>query len=664
MPRQPRAYSYVRFSTMTQSKGASLRRQIEKSEEWSRRKGIPLDDSLRLSDLGVSAYRGKNKEVGALADFVSAIETGRVLPGDYLIVESLDRISREGLYLGQKVIGDILASGIIIVTLSPEREFSSSGQNDIGQSFEIAMVLYRAWEESNTKSQRVGDAWKKKREKATTQILTSRCPSWLRPKDDRTGFDIIEDKTAIVKRIFRLAESMGSEAIAKTLDNEGVQPISGRGKKWSSSSIKRILKDKSVIGIYQPHMRTKDRREPTGTPITDYFPSVISENRYYKVQKAIADRKLSGGPATKKISNLFTKLVVDAAGNPLRYKESTEQQTYLRSDLTSIPYQLLEKSMIIWAKELDFSAVLPNTKQDVANSIPDIIDTIDGLTNQIEEVAERIKSGKKAGVLLDLLENLGDDKERAIANLEAAKVEASNVSTDALSTIKDVIDIATDVQTRSRLRRALQRVIKQIEVKGREYSTGIQFRKIIVTLHNGNKWRFNLRDTELTWQPHLLPVDDKQSNRITVKAPPGITVIGSLDVQRSIDLAEIYPELARYRTDGNLIREILELDKLKLTHAEIAEMTSTTHSKVAKALLKAGRRRIKQHDRESPYVMNWHEAGRGWVKSKTINGKKKRHFIGCGKLRKLYPKLCTDTGSHEEQTYRAANQWWADNMPK
>jgi DNA invertase Pin-like site-specific DNA recombinase len=45
-------------------------------------------------DLGVSAFRGKNADHGALKAFLDRVESGLIQPGSYLIVESLDRLSR------------------------------------------------------------------------------------------------------------------------------------------------------------------------------------------------------------------------------------------------------------------------------------------------------------------------------------------------------------------------------------------------------------------------------------------------------------------------------------------------------------------------------------------------------------------------------------------
>src|SRR5262245_930103 len=93
-PNVIRAYSYLRFSDGSQRKGDSLRRQREFAVELCRRNGWVLDDSLHLRDLGVSAYRSKNAKVGALAEFIEAVQSGRVRPNSVLVIESIDRLSR------------------------------------------------------------------------------------------------------------------------------------------------------------------------------------------------------------------------------------------------------------------------------------------------------------------------------------------------------------------------------------------------------------------------------------------------------------------------------------------------------------------------------------------------------------------------------------------
>src|SRR4051794_20458292 len=93
-PSPRRAYSYIRFSHPKQSEGGSLKRQLRQTEAYCKRKGLTLDTSLTLRDLGVSAFRGDNVKDGALGAFLEACRAGRVPRGSYLILENLDRLSR------------------------------------------------------------------------------------------------------------------------------------------------------------------------------------------------------------------------------------------------------------------------------------------------------------------------------------------------------------------------------------------------------------------------------------------------------------------------------------------------------------------------------------------------------------------------------------------
>jgi hypothetical protein len=90
-----KAYVYSRFSSTEQRKGDSLRRQTERAAAWCEGKGIALDETIAYSDLGVSGFRGKNRSEGALSLFLRACEQGRVKRGSFLILENLDRLSRE-----------------------------------------------------------------------------------------------------------------------------------------------------------------------------------------------------------------------------------------------------------------------------------------------------------------------------------------------------------------------------------------------------------------------------------------------------------------------------------------------------------------------------------------------------------------------------------------
>ncbi|NMF88331.1 recombinase family protein [Aromatoleum petrolei] len=106
-----KAYSYIRFSTPSQSGGDSFRRQTEIAREYAELNGLELAD-LKFTDLGRSAFHGANLKRGELKDFLHAVESGTVAPGSFLLVEALDRLSRAPPSKSQRLLLDLIDSGM------------------------------------------------------------------------------------------------------------------------------------------------------------------------------------------------------------------------------------------------------------------------------------------------------------------------------------------------------------------------------------------------------------------------------------------------------------------------------------------------------------------------------------------------------------------------
>ncbi|MDB5645192.1 recombinase family protein, partial [Methylobacterium sp.] len=141
------AYSYIRMSTDQQLKGDSLRRQTELSRRWAEQHGLVLDESLR--DIGVSAYKGKNRRNGALGRFINMVENGRVKNGSFPLVESLDRLSRDQVLEALSLFLEIIRSGITIVTLTDDQTYSQESVGDDWSKLIISLtIMARAHEES------------------------------------------------------------------------------------------------------------------------------------------------------------------------------------------------------------------------------------------------------------------------------------------------------------------------------------------------------------------------------------------------------------------------------------------------------------------------------------------------------------------------------------
>ena len=163
------AYSYQRFSSGRQKKGTSLKRQAKDAVELCQKMGWLLDESYFI-DKGKSGFSGDNIVSGALGQFLAAIGT-KVQRGSVLIVESLDRLSRQEIHKARKVMEQILEAGVEIHTISPERHYDLKSLNDPFALIEILFIQSRANEESEAKSKRSKSNWDFKREKAKTKTI-------------------------------------------------------------------------------------------------------------------------------------------------------------------------------------------------------------------------------------------------------------------------------------------------------------------------------------------------------------------------------------------------------------------------------------------------------------------------------------------------------------
>lgn len=286
----PKVYSYTRFSTPEQAAGDSQRRQAAAAEQWAAKQGLELDQSLRISDAGVSAFRGGNVSADAgLARFMDAIGEGLVEPGSVLVVESLDRLSRLPPRKAVRQLEDIIEAGVRVVTLSDGQEYDAERLERDPIAFLVAfMVAMRAHEESASKGKRVAAAWEEKRRKVRAgeaAVLTARAPSWLKRQGD--GWQIDEGKADTIRRIFALTlAGEGEHKIAERFNREAV-PVFERGRMWHRSSVAKVLRNRAVIGELVPgriSYADGKRRRVTEEPIAGAFPPIISEADWLAVR--------------------------------------------------------------------------------------------------------------------------------------------------------------------------------------------------------------------------------------------------------------------------------------------------------------------------------------------------------------------------------------------
>lgn len=302
----PKAYRYHRFSTPEQDTGTSLERQRAATKRLCNQKG--WEEAEVIEDKGVSAWKGDNLRVGGLGKFTDRVVAGEIEPGSILVIENLDRLSREKLKNARRWIEDINEAGIAVAVCSPELfldEEAMSGSN-MGTMILYLMEASRSGGESSRKSNMLLIAQENRMKKARDGIIYSaRMPAWLTGTKDGK-FEVIEERAQVIRDIYEwCAEGYGFQAITKRL-NDTIEPWTKPQRKttatWKPGYIRDILMKPHVEGEY--HRRTGDARKLTGEVII-YYPRIVPADLVDRARTALRERS-SRSPHQHEARNLFT----------------------------------------------------------------------------------------------------------------------------------------------------------------------------------------------------------------------------------------------------------------------------------------------------------------------------------------------------------------------
>jgi DNA invertase Pin-like site-specific DNA recombinase len=430
----PKAYSYIRMSSDLQLKGDSLRRQLAASEQYAVKHGLDLSEPIR--DEGVSAYRGSNREFGNLRRFLDLIRNGKIERGSYLIVESLDRLSRQNVFHAFSLLGEIVQSGIRIVTLMDGQEYTEeSFAENQGQVFIALGSMLRAHEESKVKSKRLIEAWKNKRANASTKVLTRRMPAWLKVDEADGEIKVIADRARVVKMIFQWArDGYGGFSIARRLNATKVSTWhsdDSGGKRavvWYESYCKKVLGNRAVLGELQSrrseHVNSSQvRRVADGDPVPNYYPRVIDDDLFLAAQAAIKKRRVGArGRKGLGFPNLFTGLLsCGYCGMPLRLWDRGLAATggkflictssWHKAGCNAQPwrYPQFEDAFLRFLRQINLKAVLGGRSRD--DTLAEIRANMLRLDDQLVKVNAKI--AKLTNALADL-----DDEQKPKAVID------------------------------------------------------------------------------------------------------------------------------------------------------------------------------------------------------------------------------------------------------
>ncbi|MBT4285785.1 MAG: recombinase family protein [Deltaproteobacteria bacterium] len=511
---KPLCISYARFSTPAQRKGDSLRRQIDNAKKYAKENDFIFDKSY--VDEGLSAYSGKHTSEGYLGKFLKMIKDGGIPKGTTLVIENLDRLSRQNITKALSQFLSIIDAGVSIHTLMDKQTYSIENiEKNQGMLFLSIGQMYRAHDESEAKSKRLKEVWEQKRKNALELKMptTGRLPLWLKLNRKTMTIETIPQRAAIIQRIFYMAENgKGATTIIKTFNAEKIEPwgnpkLNNRAKQWHTSYITKIIKNKAVYGEYQPcrslevdvNGKSKIKSKQVGDPIANYYPTVISEELFNKVQYIRSCNRHSNGRIGKN-KNLFTGLAFCGyCGGTFVSADRIKKEKTLRylccnnarlnngcsQKLTSFPKIELEKAVLTYISEITINDLLVNGKDEKVLKLKTKESELFNIKTQIKEVDLAIKnydaqlqkapSEKVAELFTINLEKSFSKKEELEGKLSHTEQEIKTLRSEEKTTAAHLKNVkvlfkklytndTNEDDTRFKLRSLISQVIDRIEL--------------------------------------------------------------------------------------------------------------------------------------------------------------------------------------------------------
>lgn len=328
---KPAAFSYTRVSSGQQVDGGGLDRQADMAVAWCQRHGYELDTKLDLSDRGRSAYKGKHLSHGALGRFLELAKAGRLGEQPVLLVEAVDRLSRQEPLdaLEEIFLGLCKHAGVVIVDLEDGQEYSRESLNrDAMALVKLSLKCQAAHDYSKRLARRVTSSWDQLREEFRNGSAVGRGPAggkhpyWLTLNPSTRQWELNQHADD-VRLIFNDLQHQGLALVARTLNAKG--SISPGGQRWAHHSVRKVATDPAAaghlrLGIYAQmqakaaHSRWEKARtraaaagarfnelEPEVPPIElirDHYPAVVSQAVFDRVAAALDRRgkdKRTGG---------------------------------------------------------------------------------------------------------------------------------------------------------------------------------------------------------------------------------------------------------------------------------------------------------------------------------------------------------------------------------
>jgi DNA invertase Pin-like site-specific DNA recombinase len=475
-----KAISYLRFSTPEQKLGNSTERQLKGARDYCARNGLELDESLSIADEGFSAYKNEHVDKGSFGHFLAEVRAGKIPSGTALIIENLDRLSRQGIDATTDLLKQLTRYGIDVHVIAINRVLKAGFNNSLVDYMLIGVQADLANQESVKKSERVGSAWISKKQRMAAgdkKLYTSRMPLWLAVEDGKiVTVPLIVERA---RKAFKMAANgIGVDHITAKLSRDGVP-----SRTWFA----RLLSDRAVLGEFKP----KGCESVPG-----YFPQIISQSDFDEVRQTMSSKRRGGRYVggnkrnSMKADHLLSGLVFDLppAGDErpsrIMHFQSVGRFRYLLSAFdpkrksNRINYSQVEGAVLRFLEKEDWQSIAGSSESEeckaAKSELQVLLREIDATERRIQNKTSAMDGDCDVATLRilaaqlakdeTLLATLGERRELLQVNVDTAcsKCAALYEPEVLLDLIHKNTPEANDI--RLRLRAELRKRIKRIDL--------------------------------------------------------------------------------------------------------------------------------------------------------------------------------------------------------
>lgn len=469
-----KCYLYIRVSSEQQVSGDGLNRQesllIKYFEDNAPVQDFDPDYEL-IIDEGRSAFKAEHlHESAGLGRFFKRVNDGDIAKGSVLIVESLDRFSRENPFKCVEYISQLDRAQIELHDVEKRLIISRKHSNSLTFA---TMIAERSYEESCLKSTRIRKGWDKRRKKAKDegQYMIRNCPKWIDVVD---GKYVLNENHILVREVFDLYLSgIRSYTIAQQLNAAG-KLIDN--KKWDSTKICHLLRNKRCKGEYTSNRTERNFDDDTvvlTTEIYKIYPKIVSEEEFAEVQRRLANHNYIGRVRNDLKKTVFNSLLKCSLCGAALTTSSTNGYTYIKCDNSRnkkgcealmMPYMPFEKGVLKYVKGIDVEKVLNNLIGSVSD-IDILKSEIVELETYIETFSIGMEKLRQQGRMpsFDMLDQKSQAEEKLQNTKEKLADKKDTVNVTNIEFSDDIHEISNIIE-RSKLELELRKIIKRIDV--------------------------------------------------------------------------------------------------------------------------------------------------------------------------------------------------------